>query len=431
MWCPTLVCAPRPRLVFAHLARICQEIAVVIALLCLAGVVLVAEGAMGQSQETTTRRPLLRGFPLTKFYDTPDPLPPGSPGEVIRSLPFDEYDVPMEVSAVRILYHSRSAHGADVAASGVVLFPGTPPPAGGWPVIAWAHDLNGVARTCAPSLTRNLGHGPLLSMYVHLGYAVVATDYTGLGTSFRNAFADLESNAFDVIYSVLAARSVVPQLGSRWIAVGTGEGGMAVLGVAEQEREVQDLGYLGSITISRLADLSNSYESIGNLSDEASLYLAYGTQTVYPQFQANDILTAKALPLYGQIGRACSNPESVRPPGSEMLKPKWQKNQFVQDYFRRNRIGLKPAKAPLLVLGSQTDPATAETIKIVARLCELGDHVHFEKYPESDPGRVVGDSVRDQIAWLQARFANKMAPNDCPAQPSTFRTHGPSSSRAR
>jgi len=62
-------------------------------------------------------------------------------------------------------------------------------------VIAWAHDLSGMARQCAPSLTRNLNRGPLLSMYVSLGYAVVASDYTGLGTDYRNAFRDIESNA--------------------------------------------------------------------------------------------------------------------------------------------------------------------------------------------------------------------------------------------
>jgi len=61
-------------------------------------------------------------------------------------------------------------------------------------VIAWAHDLSGVARQYAPSLARNLNRGPLLSMYVSLGYAVVATDYTGLGTDLRNAFRDIESN---------------------------------------------------------------------------------------------------------------------------------------------------------------------------------------------------------------------------------------------
>jgi dipeptidyl aminopeptidase/acylaminoacyl peptidase len=111
---------------------------------------------------------------------------------------FEQYDLPPSVFAVCLLYHSRSASGDDVATSGVVLFPDEKPPAGGGPVIAWAHGLSGVARQCAPSLARNLQQGPFLSMYVGLGYAVVATDYTGLGTRFRNAFADTPSNALDV-----------------------------------------------------------------------------------------------------------------------------------------------------------------------------------------------------------------------------------------
>ena len=87
-------------------------------------------------------------------------------------------------------------------------------------MIAWAHDLTGVARQCAPSLARNLQHGTFLAMYVNMGYAVVATDYTGLGSNFGNAFADTPSNALDVIYSIPAARRALPQLGSRWIAMG-------------------------------------------------------------------------------------------------------------------------------------------------------------------------------------------------------------------
>ncbi len=134
-------------------------------------------------------------------------LPAGRPGELIRAEPFDEYALPYDVSAVRFLYHSRAATGEDVASSGVILVPDGKPPAGGWPIIAWAHRFSGVARTCAPSLMRNLYVGPFLSMYVGLGYAVVATDYAGLGTNFRNAFLDLRSNAMDVIYSVTAARA--------------------------------------------------------------------------------------------------------------------------------------------------------------------------------------------------------------------------------
>src|SRR5258708_23572948 len=113
-----------------------------------------------------------RTLPLTKFYDTPNPLPVGKPGDLIRSEPFGEYDLPYEISAVRILYHSRSPNGEDVAVSGVVLVPRGTPPAGGWPVIAWAHEFIRSTRQCAPSLLRNLNKEPPLPMYGAAGYPV-------------------------------------------------------------------------------------------------------------------------------------------------------------------------------------------------------------------------------------------------------------------
>jgi len=371
----------------------------------------------GQAVAPAKRPEIIRNFRLTKFYDTPDPLPAGKPGELIRSTTFEAYDLPLGVAAVRLLYHSHSAGGTDVATSAVVLYPDGKPPAGGWPVIAWAHDLSGVARQCAPSLTRNLQHGAFLSMYVNIGYAVIATDYTGLGTRFRNGFADTLSNAGDVIYSLPAARRAVPQLGSRWIAMGTGEGGMAVLGVAELEHDIQDPNYLGSIAISRLADLQSMYEPLGAVSYNMPLFLAYGIKTLYPEFEVKEILTDNALPLYQHIGEVCGETEAgQKASAAAMLRPNWQIDPFVQKYFNRNRLGLKPVTAPLLVISSEADPAIAETTKIVARLCQQRDRVQFEKYPEYDPGRVIGDSVRDQITWIQARFANSPAPTNCAGQ---------------
>src|SRR6202795_2140628 len=172
-------------------------------------------------------------LPLTSFYDTPHPLPLGKPGVLIRSEPIDQYNLPYELSAVRILYHSRTAKGEDVAVSAVVLIPDGKPPVGGWPVIAWAHEFRGAARHCAPSLMKNLGAGPLLAMYANLGYAVVATDYSGLGADSGKMLLDMQSNALDVIYSVAAARAAVKEIGPKWIALGPFEGGLAALAVAE------------------------------------------------------------------------------------------------------------------------------------------------------------------------------------------------------
>jgi hypothetical protein len=365
-------------------------------------------------------------FPPTKFYDAPDAVPgkivpkePVSkePGDLIRSEEFDQYELPSDVLAVRILYRSRSATGQDVVASGVVLYPDAKAPAGGWPVIAWAHAIHAVARPCAPSLARNVQHGPFLAMYVGLGYAVVATDYTGLGTSFRNAFTDLISNATDVIYSVPAARVAVPQLGSRWVAVGIAEGGAAVTEVAELERDLQDQGYLGSIAISGLDNPQDRYlHSDSRALPEMPLLLAYGIKTVYPEFEPKDILTESALARYPLVQQTCGDPgREAKLSPAEILRPNWASNKFVTGYFSRNAPGRKPVQRPMLVISSELDPdmPIQRTAQVIAGMCRQGDRVQFERYPQSDAGRVFGDSVREQIAWIQSRFAGRPAASSC------------------
>jgi hypothetical protein len=359
-----------------------------------------------------------RTFPLTKFYDTPEPLPRGNPGELIRAEEFEGYDLPPGVLAVRILYHSRSAQQQDVAASGVVLYPETKAPRGGWPVIAWAHELGGVARRCAPSLAINLAHGPFLSMYTSLGYAVVATDYTGLGTNFSNAFLDIESNARDVIYAIPAAQKAIPELGSAWIAMGYGEGGLTVIGMAESE-SIVDRHYLGGIVLSGLAGL----ETVGRAGEgnryNSPLFLAYGVKTVFPEFEVKDILTPSGLALYQKLDEGCAEPASQAKSNLEIVKPNWQNNRFVEQYFRRNAIGEKPARGSFLVIASEANSRApgSGTEQIIRQMCRQGDRVQFEKYANPDPGNVIGESVRDQMAWIQGRFAGRPAPGNCPGQP--------------
>ena len=375
--------------------------------------------AKAQTPAPAKRSEIMQALPITKFYDTPAPLPAGKPGELIRSEEFDGYELPFSVSALRILYHSRSAAGADVAASGVVLIPSEgKPPAGGWPVIAWAHGAAGVSRRCAPSLMRNVGHGPFLSMYLNLGYAVVAPDYTGLGTNFRNAFLDNPSNATDVINSVPAARAAVPQLGARWIVMGEAEGGLTVVAVAEKENEIRDPGYLGGLAISDLATAKEIYENSTHSSSSLMLIsLAYGIKTVYPRFQVADMLTEKALALYHDIEQMCSQARTI-PELSvlQMVKPGWESNAFVRQYFVRNSLGQARAYGPILAISSGANPATLTvmTDQAVARMCKHGDRVQWERYPDPDAGSVIGDSVRDQIGWIEARFAGRPSTTNCP-----------------
>ncbi len=352
-------------------------------------------------------------LPRTSFYDAPHPIPAGKPGELIRTEPNDQYNLPFDASALRILYRSRTTNGEDMAVSAVVLIPDGKPPVGGWPVIAWAHEFRGAARQCAPSLMKNLGVGPLLAMYANLGYVVVATDYSGLGADSGGTVLDMQSNALDVIYSVAAARAAVKEIGRKWIAVGPFQGGLAAVAVAESDEH--DPSYLGSIAISGLADSEQFYgHSAQGSSNRVLLVLASTFKALYPEFQVSDMLKDQALPAYRRAAQTCGGeqePEFTK----EMLKPGWENNQFVKEFFSRNTPGQKPVHSPLLVISGEADLVvpTEMSEKSVARMCKYGSRILFLKYPNLDASGVMGASVADQISWIKARFAGYAAPGNC------------------
>ena len=355
---------------------------------------------------------------MSKFYDTLKPLQHGKSGELIGAAPAEDYFLSADFSAFRILYHSRSASGQDVAVSGVVLLPDGTPPKGGWPVIAWAHGFTGAGRQCAPSLLRNLYYGPFFAMYVNLGYAVVATDYAGLGTDFGNAVMDVPSNANDVINSIPAARAAVPQLGTRWVAMGPYLGANVSIGVAELEGRFRDPNYLGGVAVSGVADLSDVYD---RLSKEQSLrklsFLALGIKTVFPDFDVREMLAEKAISGYQRINEGCGSVgKGADSAPVDLLKPGWKKDRFVAEFFERNTLGRSPAYGPLLVIVDEGDPAVppSMTAPVVARMCKQGDRVQVNKFSDPGPGQVLGGSVRDQMSWIEARFAGRPSPSNCP-----------------
>lgn len=390
------------------------------AAVCVISAGLFANPTIGRAQTTAAGKGFRpsNSLPLTSFYDTPHPLPAGKPGELIRSESIEQYNLPYELSALRILYHSRTANGEDVAVSAVVVIPDGKAPASGWPVIAWAHEFRGAGRQCAPSVKKNLGAGPILAMYASLGYAVVATDYSGLGADSGKAVVDMESNALDVMYSVVAARAAVPQIGRRWIAAGPFQGGLAAVGVAESE--VHDPDYLGSVGTSGMADAQEAYERFASSSNSNPnsnrmlLVLALTVKAIHPEFRVSDLLKDEALPAYQRVGETCggeTEPEFT----AGMLKPEWESNRYVKEFFRRNSPGEKRAHGPLLVISGEADPSVPVDMseQSVARMCKRGSRILFLKYPNLDASGVMGASAADQISWIKARFAGHPAPGNC------------------
>ena len=86
----------------------------------------------------------------TPFYHATAQELAGPPGSLIRSEPM--MFAPAGAQAYRVLYRSVGMQGEPIAVSGVIVVPPGPAPAGGRPIVAWAHPTTGVVPHCAPSL---------------------------------------------------------------------------------------------------------------------------------------------------------------------------------------------------------------------------------------------------------------------------------------
>lgn len=76
---------------------------------------------------------------------------------------------------------------------------------------AWAHGTVGLGDDCAPSTRpRSDRDAEYLGRWLREGYAVVASDYAGLGTPGLHKYLNGEAAARGVVDAVVAARAEGP-----------------------------------------------------------------------------------------------------------------------------------------------------------------------------------------------------------------------------
>ena len=307
--------------------------------------------------------------------------------------------------------------------SGVVLLPYGKPPAGGWPLIAWSHGTSGVARSCAPSQMRSLFYNwEGLYEYVMLGFAVVATDYAGLGTEGRHAYLDMLGNGADVIYSVPAAQAAVANLSRRWVVVGHSQGGLSALGAAQLEAGRKDAGYLGTVVLAGASDIEDLIDA--GLAAKSPIlngllaFVVYGFQTVSPQLAAENVLTDAAAKQYRRFvidGCSAASGAFTTLPADGMYRADWKNDPSVQKMLERVRPGVQPARGPLLLVTGGADPMftpnASETV--FERLCRSGQRVQRSVYPGLGHDPLVYGSLIEQIEWMKGRFSRATAPSNC------------------
>lgn len=227
-------------------------------------------------------------------------------GDVVSTRDLDRnLWIPGAASAEVLTYVTTDTFGEKALSTGTVFLPPGTAPDGGWPVISWAHGTSGLGDACAPSLIgptyaeRDL---PYLANWLAQGYAIVASDYAGLGTPGLPTYLDGRTTAHNVVDMVKAGRNYSEDLSRSWVAVGQSQGGGAAIYTARYATEFggPDLDYRGAVGTGTPAYIEKLI-SIGGpgvppvaLPSGLTAYVAYigaSLRYAHPELGLDDILT--------------------------------------------------------------------------------------------------------------------------------------------
>jgi pimeloyl-ACP methyl ester carboxylesterase len=365
--------------------------------------------------------------PVAAFYRPPDPLAAGPPGSIIRSEPMPSVaGLPQGTTTDRILYHSRTIDGSDVAVSGMIVIPKAPPPRGGYPIVSWAHATTGLASSCAPS---NGGDDPIpyLARLVAAGYVVAATDYQGLGTGGLNPYLVGQSAGQSVLDAARAARSLLGARASNEVLVfGHSQGGQAALFAGQIAASyAPELFVAGVVAVAPASDIAAfAPAAVGRSTDPLAVFavssLVAWSQT-YPDLRLATVLTPRALAMARSIDDQCISPlatKFARLGTDQLFRPGWAATASVRLHESQNDPGGAPIDAPVLVVQGRDDtlitPATT-TALVDQRLCgSANDSVTYDLLDHAGHTNVLTVAQPSIVRWIEGRLSGKpRPPNTC------------------
>jgi Secretory lipase len=324
-----------------------------------------------------------------EFYTPPDPLPPGAPGDLIRTEPSRLVLEPsgqlgmIMADATRIMYRSTDVHGNPMAVTGTYFEPYNDWPGGGpRPLIVYGPGTQGQGDQCAPSRQFNQGihWRPFLdlafnyeelfvSTMVARGFAIVMTDYQGLGTPGLHTYVGRVPQA-DAMLDAARAAKKLPDTSLNpdgplafW---GYSQGGGAAAAAAELASSyAPELNVVGTYAGAPPADLKELFPyADGSVLVGAVGYALNSVMTAYPEHA--DAIRSKLTPrgedMLFKVADQCVA-ETLAKFMFRHLQPYFTEdiNQLVNEepfssLFDEQRLGRFKPNAPVMILSNRFDP---------------------------------------------------------------------------
>ncbi|TGO55580.1 hypothetical protein BCON_0090g00240 [Botryotinia convoluta] len=371
------------------------------------------------------------------FYSTPNNFSSSAPGDLLKLQPVDSSDltIPDGIATFRFQYTSKDLDGTIVPSSGFIAFPFASPAKGSeYPLVAFAHGTIGVHRGCAPSSSPSLFNYNSWAQLMYSGYAVVATDYAGLGNNHTaHKYCAFTAHANDIYYSVQAARKAFPGMFTKdWASVGHSQGGGAVWKLSEHPLvQKQSSGYLGTVAIS---PASKVYDMVvygfNNIVPRPDFHqfvltaevgqLIYGLKATFRNYTAPwlademkkrvklaDVLQSCTLSFMGlslDLPRDHYVSANETPATDELFKKFQDMNAPAQG---------DPASRPILIIQGWNDTSVLPqtTLDSFKATVNAKNVAHLKRYPGLDHSATITASTPLWLNYLAELFAHKKQPS--------------------
>ncbi len=392
----------------------------------------------------------------TEFYTPPDPLPPGQPGDLIRSEPSRLVLEPsgqlgaIMATGTRIMYRSTDARGNPDVVTGTYFDPYNDWPGNGpRPLIVYGPGTQGQGDQCAPSRQFNQGihWSPLadvafnyeelfVSTMVARGFAIVMTDYQGLGTPGVHTYVNRVAEGNAMLDAARAAQKL-PDTSLKpdgpvafW---GYSQGGGAAASAAELASQyAPELNIAGTYAGAPPADLKELFPyADGSALVGAVGYALNSVIAAYPEDEAaiRATLTPRGEDLLNKVQDQCVA-ETIFNFMFRHLQPYFNQdiNQLVNEepfksLFDEQRIGRFKPNAPVLINSNRYDPLVPWTgaNQLGRDWCAQGADVEFRTNEEPPflnklvvnhalPMLVDGEAA---MQWIADRFNGKPTAPNC------------------
>jgi pimeloyl-ACP methyl ester carboxylesterase len=306
--------------------------------------------------------------------------------------------------------------------SGALYVPPGLAPAGGWPLVVWAHGTVGIGDACAPShQPQTERNSTYFNQILDSGHAVLAPDYQGLGTGGHFSYYNATVEGLSILDAVAAIRSAALPLSKKWVIIGQSEGAHAAMSAASLYADASSgpaAGLNGVVATGLRTNVSDSVRQELNPTSTGSFLqiglVAYdlaSLQDLYPNrvtpylsdFGKDYVKTANTECLLGLVARA-----DGRRPAALVVNPDQPTPTFAADMTALASYRQDHFTADIMIgYGTADDvvpPTDTENYAKTLQQRNPGVQVTVQRYQGEDHSGAFLASAPDALAFLDTHL---------------------------